>query len=65
MDIQAKEILRLKKSVHDILSRHTEQPIERIRQDIERDFFMDSEEAVNYGLIDKIIEKRELKDSKE
>lgn len=60
MDIHAKEILEIKKSVHDILSKHTGQPIEIISKDTERDFFMDAEEALNYGLIDKIIEKREI-----
>jgi ATP-dependent Clp protease protease subunit len=60
MDIHAKEILDIKKNVHDILSKHTGQPIETIRKDTERDFFMDGEGALNYGLIDKIIEKREI-----
>jgi ATP-dependent Clp protease protease subunit len=60
IDIQAKEILRIKELIHQILARHTGQPLERIRQDTERDFFMDSKEAMEYGLIDKVITEREV-----
>ena len=60
IDIQAKEILRTKETIHRILAKHTGQPIERIQRDTERDFFMDSEEALKYGIIDKIITKREI-----
>ena len=60
IDIQAKEILRIKELIHQILARHTGQPLERIRQDTERDFFMDSKEAMEYGLIDKVITEREM-----
>jgi ATP-dependent Clp protease protease subunit len=60
IDIQAKEILKVKETIHRILAKHTGQPIERIRQDTERDFFMDSEDALKYGIIDKIIRKREI-----
>ena len=60
IDIQAKEILRIKELIHEILAKHTGQPLERIRQDTERDFFMDSKEALQYGLIDKVITEREL-----
>ncbi len=59
IDIQAKEILKIKNAIHLILARHTGQPIEKIRQDTERDLFMSGEEAVEYGIVDKIIEKRE------
>ena len=60
IDIQAKEILKIKELIHKILAKHTGQPIERIRQDTERDFFMSSEDAFKYGIIDKIITKREI-----
>ncbi len=60
IDIQAKELLKMKDTVHQILVEHTGQPIERIRQDTERDFFMSGEEALEYGIVDKIIKKREI-----
>lgn len=55
IEIQAKEILYLKKYLNDRLADHTSQPIERIQEDTERDFFMSAEEATEYGLIDKVI----------
>ena len=60
IDIQAKEIIKIKKIIHEILAKHTGQPLERIRQDTERDFFMDSKEALEYGLVDRIITEREI-----
>jgi len=60
IDIQAKEILKIKELIQNILSRHTGQSIDRVRQDTERDFFMDCEEARKYGIIDKIIVEREM-----
>jgi ATP-dependent Clp protease, protease subunit len=60
IDIQAKEIMKIKKLVHEILVRHTGQPLERIQRDTERDYFMDAKEALDYGLIDRIISEREL-----
>jgi len=57
IEIQAKEILYLKKYLNDRLADHTGQPIERIQEDTERDFFMSAEEATEYGLIDKIISR--------
>ena len=60
IDIQAKEILRNKETIHRILAQHTGHPMERIRRDTERDFFMSSEDALKYGIIDKIITKREI-----
>ncbi|RUM88021.1 MAG: ATP-dependent Clp endopeptidase proteolytic subunit ClpP [Thermodesulfatator sp.] len=59
VDIQAREILRLREILNEILARHTGQAVERIRQDTERDFYMSGEEAREYGIIDKIIEPRE------
>jgi ATP-dependent Clp protease, protease subunit len=56
--IQAKEILRIREALNDILARHTGQPKEKIQADIERDFIMTPGEAKNYGLIDEIIASR-------
>lgn len=58
IEIHAKEILRLKQLLNEILSKHTGQPIDKIEQDTDRDFFMSAEEAKEYGIIDKVIEKR-------
>jgi ATP-dependent Clp protease, protease subunit len=60
--IQAKEIMKVKENIHNILVNHTGQPLDKIRNDTERDFFMSSQDALEYGLIDKVIAKRELKD---
>lgn len=60
IDIQAKEILKMKETVHRILVEHTGQPLKKIRQDTERDFFMSGEEALEYGIVDRIIKKREI-----
>ena len=53
--IQAKEILRMRDMVNDILAKHTGQKIERIAKDSDRDFFMSAKEAKEYGIIDKVI----------
>lgn len=58
IDIQAKEILRVREELTTILARHTGQPLDRIHRDTERDFFMTGQQAVEYGIIDKVIEKR-------
>ncbi len=55
IEIQAKEILYLKQQLNHYLAQHTGQPLERIEQDTERDFFMSAEDAQEYGLIDKVI----------
>ena len=60
IDIQAKEILKIKDLVQRILAEHTGQPMKKIREDTERDYFMDSQEALEYGLIDKVITEREI-----
>jgi len=57
--IQAKEILRLKKKLNELLAVHTGQSVEQIEKDTERDNFMSAEEALEYGLIDKVITKHE------
>ena len=58
IEIHAREILRLKKMLNEILSKHTGQPLEKIEQDTDRDFFMSAEEAKEYGLIDKVLTRR-------
>jgi len=56
IDIQAKEILRMKDILNKLLSEHTGQPLERVERDTERDFFMSADEAKDYGLIDKVFQ---------
>ena len=58
-DIHAKRILKIKESLNKILSENTDQPLEKIKSDVERDYFMTAEEAMNYGLVDKVIIKNE------
>jgi ATP-dependent Clp protease protease subunit len=58
VEIQAREILRLKQELNEILTRHTNQPIERIERDTDRDYYMSGEQANEYGLIDAVIQKR-------
>jgi len=58
IEIHAREILKMKGSLNQILANHTGQPLERIRQDTERDFFMSGEEAKKYGIIDDILKER-------
>ncbi|MGD1952626.1 MAG: ATP-dependent Clp endopeptidase proteolytic subunit ClpP [Leptolyngbyaceae cyanobacterium] len=60
IEIQAKEILYIKKTLNDALAAHTSQPIERIAEDTERDFFMSPNEAVEYGLIDQVIDRHAI-----
>ncbi|EAJ9124235.1 ATP-dependent Clp endopeptidase proteolytic subunit ClpP [Campylobacter coli] len=57
IEIQAKEILRLKAILNDILAKNTKQKVAKIVKDTERDFFMSTQEAKEYGLIDKVLEK--------
>ncbi|HNQ46289.1 MAG TPA: ATP-dependent Clp endopeptidase proteolytic subunit ClpP [Syntrophorhabdus sp.] len=59
IDIQAREILRIREEINKIFTKHTGQPIEKISADTERDFYMTAEQALNYGIIDKIVEKRQ------
>jgi ATP-dependent Clp protease protease subunit len=59
IDIQAREILRMREEINKIFMKHTGQPIEKIAANTERDFFMTAEQAVSYGIIDKIVEKRQ------
>ncbi|MFQ6342779.1 ATP-dependent Clp endopeptidase proteolytic subunit ClpP [Campylobacter sp. VTCC 70190] len=57
IEIQAKEILRLKTILNDILAKNTKQKVAKIAKDTERDFFMSAQEAKEYGLIDKVLDK--------
>ncbi len=59
IDIHAKEILRLRSALNDIMSKHTGQPLKRIQEDTERDFFMGGQEAKEYGLVDEVITERQ------
>ena len=60
IEIQAKEIVRMRDSLDEILAHHTGQTVERIHADVERDNFMSAQEAAEYGLIDGIILNRDL-----
>jgi len=60
IEIHAKEILRMKKELNKILAENTGQSVRKIEKDTERDFFMSAEEALKYGLIDKVLKKRDL-----
>jgi len=62
IDIQAREILKIRDSLNEILAKHTGQDIERIRKDTERDYFMSGHEAKEYGIVDRVISKREMKE---
>jgi ATP-dependent Clp protease protease subunit len=61
IDIHAREILKMRDTLNRILVKHTGQSIEKIKNDTERDFFMSSEEAKEYGIVDKVITTREMK----
>jgi ATP-dependent Clp protease protease subunit len=58
IEIQAREILRLKKDLNRILSERTGQPVEKVERDTERDYYMTADEAKDYGLVDQVIAKR-------
>jgi len=59
IDIHAKEILQVRRQLDGILARHTAQSLQRIRKDTERDYFMDPRDALEYGLIDDILQRRD------
>jgi len=59
IEIHAKEILYLRERLNEILAKHSKQPIEVIRRDTERDFFMGAQDAVKYGIVDKTLTSRE------
>ena len=57
IDIHAREILRVRAGLNEIMARHTGQPLEKVERDVERDFWMDAQQAREYGIVDEIIEK--------
>ena len=63
--IQAEEILRAKKTINEILAKHTGMPMEKIEQETERDRYMSAEQAKEYGLIDDVLHEEDVKDKKE
>jgi len=56
IEIQTKQILRLRNLLNDIMSKHTGKPVDVIKQDTERDFYLDAMQAVEYGLVDQVLE---------
>ena len=64
IEIHANRILKIKEIINKILSENTNQPLEKIKADTERDNFMSAEEAMNYGLVDKVITKNNLASDK-
>ena len=64
IDIQAREILRMREELDDILAHHTKQPLDKIKSDTERDFFMTGEQAKEYGIIDEVVTQKEIAASK-
>jgi ATP-dependent Clp protease protease subunit len=65
IDIHAKEVLRTKERLNQLLAEHTGQPMEKILADTDRDFFMSGDEAVDYGLIDSVLARRGAEDKSE
>lgn len=61
IEIQAREVLRLRANLNDILSLHTGQPLEVIERDTDRDFWMNAQDAVDYGIVDKVLEVEKAK----
>jgi ATP-dependent Clp protease protease subunit len=60
IDIYAKEILRMRETLNNILAESTEQPVDRVARDVDRDYIMDADQAVAYGMIDRVISSRDL-----
>ena len=56
INIQAKEIMRLRSRIEDILAHHTGKPLDKIKKDTERDYFMSAEESLKYGIVDEVLE---------
>ncbi|HEY3312638.1 MAG TPA: ATP-dependent Clp protease proteolytic subunit [Anaerolineales bacterium] len=61
IEIQAKQILRLKALLNGIMAKHTGQPLEVIERDLDRDYYLDAQQAVNYGLVDQVLQAPEKK----
>jgi len=64
IEIHTREMIKIREKLNEILASHTGQPIDRVRKDTERDFFMSSEEAKDYGLIDRVLHPDNLKREK-
>lgn len=64
IDIHAKEILRMRTVLNEIIAKHTGQTFERIEKDTDRDFILNAEEAKSYGIVDEVIEKRKTVSAK-
>jgi ATP-dependent Clp protease protease subunit len=64
ISIQAEEIMLMKKSLNEILVKHSGQQIEKIEKDFDRDFYMSSQEAKDYGIVDEVIESLGEKEKK-
>ncbi len=60
IEIQAREILYIKRTLNELLAYHTKQPFDKVEADTERDFFMSAEEAKDYGLIDQVVTRKDL-----
>ncbi|MEJ5378436.1 MAG: ATP-dependent Clp endopeptidase proteolytic subunit ClpP [bacterium] len=60
IEIHAREILRMREELNQVLAKHTGQPVERIREDTDRDFFMTGQQALEYGIIDEVITRKPL-----
>ena len=64
IDIQAKEIIRIKEAINKLFALHTGQDAKKIERDTDRDFFMSGQEALEYGIVDRVITKREMIDKR-
>jgi len=64
IEIQAREAIALKRRMEEIVAQHTGQPLEKVSKDMERDYFMTPEEAIEYGLIDKVLARRYESDAR-
>jgi len=58
IEIHAKEIIKLKQRLNEMMAQHTGQPLEKVADDVERDYFLTAQEACDYGLIDKVLTRR-------
>jgi len=65
IDIHAKEILKTRDTLNELLSKHTGKPVTKIKEDTERDYFMSADEAKNYGLIDEVIVQKKAPETKD
>jgi ATP-dependent Clp protease protease subunit len=61
IDIQAREIIRMREKLNQIFAKHTKQPIEKVQRDTDRDFFMSAEQAKEYGIVDEVLVTRKTK----